>query len=41
MSRNPKPRRCENCRHIYAATLMKAECFKYCGDCGQALDWEE
>ena len=40
-----KPRKgvCPNCgsRHIYAATLMKAECFKYCGDCGQALDWEE
>lgn len=40
-----KPRKgvCPNCgsRHIYAATLMKAECFKFCGDCGQALDWEE
>lgn len=40
-----KPRKgvCPNCgsRHIYAATLMKAECFKFCGDCGQALDWSE
>ena len=40
-----KPNRgvCPSCgsRHIYAATLMKAECFKYCGDCGQALDWSD
>lgn len=40
-----KPRKgvCPNCgsRHIYAATLMKAECFKFCGDCGQALKWED
>ena len=41
--KNPKRGVCPNCnsRHIYAATLMKAECFKYCGDCGQALDWSE
>lgn len=40
-----KPNRgvCPSCgsRHIYAATLMKAECFKYCGDCGQAIDWSD
>lgn len=38
-----KPNRgvCPSCgsRHIYAATLTKAECFKFCGNCGQALDW--
>lgn len=41
--KNPKRGVCPSCgsRHIYAATLMKAECFKYCGDCGQALDWSE
>ena len=43
MPKKPKEGVCPRCssRHIYAATLMKAECFKYCGDCGQALDWEE
>lgn len=43
MPKSPKRGVCPNCnsRHIYAATLMKAECFKYCGDCGQALDWSE
>ena len=41
--KNPKRGVCPSCgsRHIYAATLMKAECFKYCGDCGQALDWSD
>lgn len=40
-----KPNRgvCPSCgsRHIYAATLTKAECFKFCGNCGQALDWSD
>ena len=41
--KNPKCGVCSNCgsRHIYAADFMKAECFKYCGDCGQALDWSD
>ena len=41
--KNPDRGVCPSCnsRHIYAATLMKAECFKYCGDCGQALDWSD
>lgn len=41
--KNPDRGVCPNCgsRHIYAATLMKAECFKCCGDCGQALDWSD
>ena len=41
--KKPKKGVCPKCssRHIYAATLMKAECFKYCGDCGQALDWSD
>lgn len=43
MPKNPKRGVCPSCgsRHIYAATLMKAECFKFCGNCGQALDWSE
>ena len=43
MPRKPNRGVCPSCgsRHIYAATLMKAECFKYCGDCGQALDWSD
>ena len=34
---------CPNCnsRHIYAASFTKADRFKYCGDCGQALDWSD
>lgn len=41
--KKPKEGVCPMCssRHIYAATLMKAECFKFCGDCGQALDWSD
>ena len=41
--KNPDRGVCPSCnsRHIYAATLMKAKCFKYCGDCGQALDWSD
>ena len=41
--KKPKDGTCPFCRsrHIYVATLMSAECFKYCGDCGQALDWSE
>ena len=43
MPKNPDRGVCPSCnsRHIYAATLMKAECFKYCGDCGQAIDWSD
>ena len=39
--KKPKKGVCPNCssRHVYAATLTKAECFEFCGDCGQALDW--
>ena len=39
--KKPKKGVCPNCssRHVYAATLMTAETFEYCGDCGQALDW--
>ena len=43
MPKKPNRGVCPSCgsRQIYAATLMKAECFKYCGNCGQALDWSE
>lgn len=39
----PKRGVCPNCnsRHIYAASFTKADRFKYCGDCGQALDWSD
>ena len=39
----PKRGVCPNCngRHIYAASVTKADRFKYCGDCGQALDWSD
>ena len=41
--KKPKKGVCPNCssRHVYAATLTKAECFEFCGNCGQALDWSE
>ena len=41
--KKPKKGVCPNCssRHVYAATLMTAETFEYCGDCGQALDWSD
>lgn len=43
MPKKPNRGVCPGCgsRHIYAATLMAAECFEYCGDCGQALDWSD
>lgn len=43
MPKKPNRGVCPGCgsRHIYAATLMTAECFEYCGDCGQALDWSD
>ena len=41
--KKPEKGVCPNCnsRHIYAASFTKADRFKYCGDCGQALDWSD